>query len=157
MKRLAALFAGRTDSFWIQLWRYTLVGGVAFGVDFGFLYYATEVLGFHYLVSAAMAFGLGLMVNYCISIVWVFSKRTVQNRGVELCIFALLGVLGLGINELVMYVGTDCLGLFFMYSKVVATGFTYAWNFLSRKVLLFTVAAEECQAVLAPAIAEAKA
>jgi putative flippase GtrA len=156
MTRLLAVFKGKTDSFWIQLLRYTFVGGLAFLVDFGALYVFTVYAQIHYMLSAALAFGLGLATNYCISILWVFNTRTIRNRGVELAIFAGLGVLGLGINELVMYVATESLGLFFMVSKVVATGFTYAWNFLSRKVILFSMPAEDREVVFASKILDLK-
>jgi len=149
MRRLLSAFRGKTDNVWGQLVRYTIAGGLACVVDFAALYVMTELLHIHYLVSAALAFGLGSVTNYCTSTLWVFSKRAVQHRGLELAAFVFLGLIGLGINELVMYVCTDDLGLFFMYSKIVATGCTYVFNFASRKSLLFSPPAQDSDAICA--------
>jgi putative flippase GtrA len=127
----------------LQLFRYTLVGGLAFLVDYGSLFLLKELAGMHYLWAAAIAFSLGVVTNYCISIRWVFDKRTMQSQQVEFLIFALLGVMGLGINELVMYALTSGAGLHYLGSKLVSTGVTYTWNFVSRKTLLFSVQAKE--------------
>ena len=133
-----SLLVGRTDRTAVQLFRYTLVGGLAFVVDFLTLFLLTRFLGIHYLISAALGFALGLATNYAISVIWVFDRRVVQNRLVEFAVFAVLGILGLGINELSMYVLTDWFGRHYLVSKVGSTGLTYAWNFASRKVLLFS-------------------
>jgi putative flippase GtrA len=94
---------------------------------------------------------MGLVTNYCLSVCWVFGKRAVQSRQIEFLVFALLGVLGLGINEVVMLALTSGVGLHYLLSKLVSTAVTLAWNFLSRKVLLFSTAAEEREPRDAPA------
>jgi putative flippase GtrA len=133
-----SLFRGASDRIGVQLFRYTLVGGLAFAVDFGTLFLLTHFFGLHYLASATGAFALGLAINYAISIVWVFDQRAVKNQSAEFAIFAALGIFGLGVNDLAMYVLTGWLGLHYLVSKIVATVATYAWNFCSRKLLLFS-------------------
>jgi putative flippase GtrA len=142
-RKLASLFAGRTESTLLQLFRYTLVGGLAFLVDYSSLFLLKEFGGLHYLWAAALAFILGVVTNYCLSVTWVFGKRAVQNRQIEFLIFALLGVLGLGMNELAMFLLTSVAGLHYLVSKLVSTAITYAWNFISRKTLLFSISSEE--------------
>jgi putative flippase GtrA len=88
---------------YIQLLRYAMVGGCAYAVDFGALYLLTDYFQLHYLLSAAIAFTLGLITNYTLSILWVFSNRTVSNKQVEFLIFALIGVIGLGFNEVTLW------------------------------------------------------
>ncbi len=88
------LFVEKTDNTFIQLFRYTFVGGAAFIVDFGSLYLLTDFAGFHYLHSAAIAFILGLIVNYILSILWVFKSRVVNKRIIEFIIFAMIGIVG---------------------------------------------------------------
>ena len=73
-----------------QLFRYTLVGGLAFVVDFGTLALLTERLGIHYLHAAAISFVLGLSINYGLSVFWVFDKHRLDNRFREFAIFSLL-------------------------------------------------------------------
>jgi putative flippase GtrA len=154
-RKLASLFVGETSNPLVQLFRYALVGGLAFVVDFGALAILWKFAGVHYLWAAAFAFVLGLVTNYIISVAWVFDKRSQKNWQVEFAIFALLGVLGLGINELSMFVLTGLAGLHPLASKIVSTAVTFLWNFISRKALLFSFAAKEPKAVVAPVAMDA--
>lgn len=121
----------------IQFVRYTFVGGIAFFIDFSLLYLLTNHLNIHYLISAVIAFIVGLGVNYMLSIFWVFDKRVLSNRMAEFSIFAFIGVVGLGLNEGFMWLFTGILGIFYLYSKLLSTIFVYLWNFSARKFILF--------------------
>jgi len=131
------LLKNRTNNTFIQLFRYTFVGGVAFIVDFSLLFFLTEFFGVYYLISAAIAFLLGLAINYILSIVWVFSERTFRNKWFELGIFALIGIVGLGFNELFIWFFTEHIHFHYLLSKIVSTVFVYLWNFFARKSILF--------------------
>ena len=120
-----------------QLLRYGVVGGIAFVVDYGSLWLLTELAGLPYLWSAALAFLLGLTVNYILSTRWVFGESRLASPVAEFAAFALIGVVGLGLNELILWAGTEGLGLHYMLSKVVSTGIVFFWNFLARRFLVF--------------------
>ena len=131
------LFKEETDNVLIQLFRYGFVGGAAFLVDYGVLVLLTEVFGMHYLLSATISFILGLVTNYLLSVVWVFNNRTLGNRWAEFTVFAIIGVIGLGLNALIMYVCTDKMGIYYMISKIISTVIVFFWNFFARKIVLF--------------------
>lgn len=120
-----------------QLIRYGFVGGVAFVADYCSLYAFTEWCGIQYLVSAALAFVIGLTVNYILSNLIVFTTHRLTNRWLEFAVFAIIGVIGLGLNELIMYCATDMLGLHYMISKLISTALVFFWNFFARKLTLF--------------------
>lgn len=140
MKRLINhLFVQSTNKLWLQLFRYGFVGGIAFIVDYGALYCLTKFAGLHHLISAAVAFILGLVVNYLLSISWVFNQsRSSSSKLSEFFIFAVIGIIGLGLNELIIYIGTDVVQLHYMLSKLISTGIVFFWNFFARKLLLFS-------------------
>lgn len=127
----------KTDNSFIQLFRYTLVGGLAFIVDFGLLFIFTDIFRIYYLISAALAFLSGLTTNYILSIVWVFNKRRLRNKSFEFGIFALIGFIGLGFNELFIWFFTEQFHSHYLLSKIFSTGFVYLWNFSARKFMLF--------------------
>lgn len=135
--RLQQLLVTETENTLVQLFRYTFVGGVAFIVDFGLLLVLTETGGINYLVSAAIAFTAGLTINYLLSIQWVFASRTLANRRAEFSIFAFIGIVGLGLNELFLWIFTDGAGWHYLASKIVATAIVFFWNFLARRFILF--------------------
>ena len=132
------LFVAPTDNWLLQLFRYGFVGGMAFAVDYGTLFVLTHFAGVPYLWSAAVAFVLGLVTNYLISITWVFQHSGKMRLWQEFLFFAIIGIVGLFLNELIMYAGTDILGLHYMVSKLISTGIVFFWNFFARKFLLFT-------------------
>jgi putative flippase GtrA len=134
---LARLVGNKTDNTLIQVLRFVLVGGLAFAVDFSSLYVLTEYMRLYYLHSAALAFFLGLTTNYLLTVAWVFQKRTFQNRFVEFVIFALLGVLDLGLNQIMICVLTEHACCYYLFSKAIATGLILPWNFGTRKLILF--------------------
>ncbi|MGZ9148175.1 MAG: GtrA family protein [Candidatus Deferrimicrobiaceae bacterium] len=117
--------------------RYTLVGGVAFLVDFSFLFVLTEFFRIQYLVSAALSFLTGLSVNYLLSISWVFSRRRVGSRFAEFGTFALIGVVGLFFNELFIWFFTEKVLFHYLVSKCFSAVLVYLWNFTARKIALF--------------------
>ncbi len=140
---LDKLIKDRTDSTLIQLFRYTFVGGFAFVVDFGTLFVLTEFAGMHYLASATVAFALGLLTNYAISVVWVFSRSRFSSRWIEFAVFGGIGLVGLGINDGCMWTLTELAGAHYMLSKVGSTTIVYLWNFFARKYLVFSGATDE--------------
>lgn len=131
------LIKNQTDRTHIQFLRYTLVGGAAFIVDFGSLFIFTDVFGIYYLLSATIAFILGLIANYALSISWVFNKRTLDNMWSEFTIFAVIGIIGLGLNDLFMWFFTDYVNLYYLFSKIIAAALILFWNFFARKITLF--------------------
>jgi putative flippase GtrA len=131
------LLKNKTNNTLIQLFRYTFVGGVAFLFDFCSLYILTEYFNIYYLVSAAIAFMLGLTINYLLSISWVFEKRSLKSKHLEFAVFALIGIIGLALNEFFIWFFTEIAGTYYLYSKLISTALVYSWNFFVRKYTLF--------------------
>lgn len=82
--------------------RYFVVGGAAFIADSGVIYVLTEIFSIYYLTSAAIGFVIGVVVNYLLSILWVFDNRKLENNYWAFTIFAFIGICGLLINHGVM-------------------------------------------------------
>jgi len=134
---LKSLLSDPTDNAALQLLRYTFVGGAAFVLDFSTLFMLTESVGIHYLISAAIAFIVGLTTNYSMSVIWVFNKHTIQNRLAEFLLFAAIGLLGLCLNEVFLWFFTEKVALYYLLSKIISTILVYLFNFTARKAVLF--------------------
>jgi len=131
------LFTQKTENTFIQFFRYFFVGGFAFLVDFGLLYILTDKLKIFYLLSATIAFICGIIVNFILSKLWIFQKKAAVNKYLEFGIFAAVGVIGLGLNDLIMWFLTSKLSLYYLISKLAATALVYVWNFGARKYILY--------------------
>lgn len=121
----------------VQLFRYLIVGGVAFAADFGALFALAHFGHINYLWAAAFAFLVGIAVNYVMSRSWVFSKRTFSNTTLEVVVFCVIGLIGLGLNQVGMYVLTGMFGIHYLITKMINAGVVLAWNFGARKAILF--------------------
>lgn len=120
-----------------QLFKFGLVGVVATLLDFLFLFLLTDVFGMYYLFSAAVSFVLSTLFNYVASMRFVFnSKFTKDEKTKELLLFTTLSVIGLLLNQFLMWLFVEKIALYYMLAKIVATFFVMAWNFISRKIWL---------------------
>lgn len=122
----------------VQFMRYGLIGGLAFVVDFATLLGLTELAHFHYLVAATVGFLLGLMVNYVLATRWVFDYRRISSRRVEFLLFGVVGLVGLVLNNLGLYIMAGVFGLDYRIAKLITAALVLIFNFSVRRVLLFT-------------------
>jgi putative flippase GtrA len=116
-----------------QFAKFGVVGVIAFFIDFGVMVFLTEVFGINPIVSAAISFVVSVTFNYFASMRYVFTHKEGMSRRAEFAIFVVLSVIGLGINELVMWFGVDILVWNYMFVKICATAIVMFWNFFSRK------------------------
>src|SRR5436190_23488280 len=89
---------GRARALAHETWKYFLVSVVALAVDYGALVALTELGHTHYLVSAGVGFSGGLIVNYLLSVRFVFSERRWADRRRQV-----IGFLAIGRAGLVLY------------------------------------------------------
>lgn len=118
-----------------QLFRFGIVGGLAFLIDSGVLFVLTEYLHVYYLTSSVISFIISLIFNYILSILWVFDVKKKQTIK-EILLFVILSVIGLGINQVVMYLGVDILHVYYMICKVISTFIVMVYNFITRKIFI---------------------
>lgn len=137
-KTLNSLLKDPTGNVVVQALRYAVSGGVAFVADFLLLYVLTDCAHVHYLLSAILSFCVGLLITYLLSVYWIFDKRRFDSRVPEIIIFILIGLVGLLITALFMWLFTDLLQIHYLLSKVLTTLVSTVWNFLAKKFMLFS-------------------
>lgn len=119
-----------------QICRFGVIGGLCFLIDYGIMIGLTEVVGVDYLISSGISFSISVIVNYILSMRFVFRSRESTNKLMEFFIFVLLSVIGLGLNELLMWCMVGKLGIHYMLAKIVVTAVVMVYNFVSRKLIL---------------------
>ncbi|WP_196591114.1 GtrA family protein [Pectinatus frisingensis] len=120
-----------------ELIYYILAGGISFLLDFSLLYILTAFFNFYYWISAVFAFIAGLILNYMLSVHFIFTDHILNNRPAEFSIFTLIGIVGLGFNELFIWFFTAVCNNYYLISKIYTAIIVFFWNFGSRKLLLF--------------------
>ncbi len=119
-----------------QFMKFGVVGVIAFVIDYGLMVLLTEIFGVNYLVSATISFTVSVIFNYLASMRYVFSHKEGMSRRREFVIFVVLSVIGLGINNGLMWIGTGLLGISYLITKLFATVVVMLWNFITRKKFL---------------------
>jgi putative flippase GtrA len=119
----------------IKLFRYGFVAIAAYVVDFGLLVGLVSFFHMHYLIAGTISFAFGVAANYALSRQWVFPDSK-YSRKTEMGGVLLIGIVGLILNGILLAILTDQLGVFYIYSKLIATVMVFFWNFFARHIFL---------------------
>lgn len=120
----------------IQIAKFGVVGVIAFLIDYGLFLLMTYVLGVNYLIASAISFTLSTVFNFAASMRYVFAGKKGQTRTQQFIIFFVLSVVGLGLNQLVLWICVSFLHWLAWVGKLVATAIVMVFNFVTRKVFL---------------------
>ena len=135
--RFHALLLEPTANTVTQLFRYVITGVSSFLVDFLFLFFL-EAAGMHYLPAAACSFTAGTVCNFLLTKFFAFkSINATVGPAVEVLVFCAISVVGLLLTELLMFLFTSHLHVYFMVSKLISSILVFFWNFLARKFILY--------------------
>lgn len=130
-----------------QFIRYLLVGGLASAADVSLFYIFTGIFGANHILSNTVSFTIGLLINYFLSREWVFGHSG-HRVGRDFLIFSVIGVIGLCLSNLILYILLDCRILFLLLgfagknivlfaAKLAAVLTVLFWNFSARKKFVF--------------------
>lgn len=131
-----------------QIIKFGFVGVLCFIIDFG-LYKACNYIGVPYLLSGFIGFTVSVIVNYLLSMKYVFQRREDMSRQSEFGIFVILSIVGLVLNEILLYLGIDGIYMRLQFLqdlmtqsmaetivKLIATAIVMVYNFVTRKIFL---------------------
>jgi putative flippase GtrA len=133
----------------LQAPRAFLASVVCSSLDMALLALLVEAGDWHPLVAATFSYLAGGVVQYQLSSRWVFPHAP-RGALTGFATFTLLSLVGLAITWGVMAVLVDGLLVNYALAKLAALGFSFAWNFLSRKYLLFTPGTREPKPACTP-------
>ena len=113
------------------------MGGVAACVDIGLFMLFAQKFGLPYLRVAAGSFVIATLVNYWLSIRFVFvSGKRFRQRWEMALVFA-VSVVGLAVNQGILALCVERLGMGLLFAKLAATGTVFFWNYFARRAFVF--------------------
>lgn len=119
-----------------QIMKFGIVGFLAFCLDYGLFLLLANVFGVHYLVSSATSFIISTVFNFVCSMRFVFAGKEGQTRTQQFIIFFVLSLIGLGLNQLILWLCVEWLLIPSWIGKLVATAVVMVFNFVTRKIFL---------------------
>ena len=120
----------------VQFCKFGLVGTLCFFIDYGVMVLLTETSGLGYFLSSAISFTLSVVVNYILSMRFVFKGKDDLNKVQEMAIFVALSMVGLALNQMIMWFAVEHLGMFYAVAKIFSTMLVTTYNLISRKRFL---------------------
>ena len=119
-----------------QILSFCIVGVICTVIDFGVMIFLREVAGVYYLVASGISFAVSVVVNYLLSMKYVFCSKKDSSKTREFILFVVLSVIGLGLNQAIMWAAVDGLGISYILSKAGATAIVMVYNFVTKKIFL---------------------
>ena len=138
LNKIKEIITTKTDNSSLQFIKYFFASGIALFADVSILFILTEYADLYYLVSATIAFLTGIAITYICSKLYIFTKTRIKNRTAEFTVFLIIGIIGLVLNNIFLYIFTEYLGLYYMVSKCLVIAITYLWNYFARKIFIFS-------------------
>ena len=120
----------------LQIFKFVIVGGLSFVLDFILYYIFTRFLSINEMTSQVMSFSISLVFNYMMSMRYVFVSKDSLKKHHEFMIFVTLSVLGAGLNWLLFYLMVYVLSINDLITKIIVAGIVMVFNFVTRKLFI---------------------
>lgn len=121
-----------------EFFYYFFVSLASLGFDLILFSLCYRFFGLSISVAVVFGFSSGALLNYLLSVKFVFNKRKlINNKWFEIFLFILVGVVGVGITQLILWLGMKYMNIWPESLKLVAAGVTFLFNFIIRKIILF--------------------
>lgn len=59
------------------------------------------------MISSGISFAVSVIFNYVMSVKWVFEVEENRDKKQEFALFVVLSIIGLGINQLIMWLAVE--------------------------------------------------
>jgi len=121
------------------LWKFLKFGVVGFSglfVDFGVTYICKELLRIQKYISNSIGFTAAASTNYILNRIWTFQSKD-PNIALEYTEFLVISLIGLGINNFILWLILKRLKINFYLAKLFAIAVVTVWNFLANYFITF--------------------
>lgn len=120
----------------IKFIKFGIVGASGVGVDFGITWLCKEKLRLNKYVANSTGFLCAVVSNYLLNRMWTFRSQD-PAVAMQFSKFLLASLVGLAINNSIIFLLNERLGVKFYTSKLIATGVVTLWNFWANYTFTF--------------------
>jgi putative flippase GtrA len=111
-----------------KMMRYMVVGFIGTGIDFGITYVMKEHVKVSKYLANSIGFSTAVVSNYLLNRYWTFGAGD-ENMFIQFGTFLLVSVIGLLINNGIIYLVSERLKINFYLAKMAAIVVVVFWNF----------------------------
>ena len=120
-----------------MIFKYLFVGGISAFIDIGLFSLLTKYLHFPWFPVSIASFCIATLVNYYLSITHVFESGLRFHKTQEIVIVFIISGVALIVNQIVLYLFIEKVGIDTIASKFGATSIVFFWNYFGRKNIVF--------------------
>jgi putative flippase GtrA len=121
----------------IKFFKFGIVGVSGVVVDFGITWLLKEKARLNQYVANSSGFLCAVMSNYYLNRIWTFHSQD-GAVGIQFAKFFVVALVGLGMNNALIYLFNERYKIPFYVSKGIATGIVMLWNFGANYFFTFT-------------------
>ena len=127
------------DFFYEKLFAFYIVfAGIATVVDFAVLAGLVELASLNYLYASAISYLCGMITNFTLNKFLNFKNKS-KEVFTQFLLFIIVALIGLGLNQLILYVSVDLIGIHYLVAKIISVGIVMFWSFFGHKKLTFAL------------------
>ena len=117
---------------------YVFFASFATLTDLTLLYTLTELVNVWYFYSALISYSTGILVNYSMNKYLNFKNESKQILP-QLGVFIVVALIGLALNQMIMYLLVEYTGLWYMIAKLISISIVVFWSFTGHRKLTFNL------------------
>ncbi|MEA3437856.1 MAG: GtrA family protein [Thermodesulfobacteriota bacterium] len=130
------MFDFLSTSFILKFLKFAAVGFSGLLVDYAFTYLFKEIFKVQKYIANSIGFTIAASTNYILNRVWTFESPN-KDIVVEYTTFLIISFIGLGINNLILWLIVSKFRINFYVAKFFAICVVTLWNFLANFFITF--------------------
>ena len=119
-----------------KIGKFGIVGFIGMCVDFLITWLLKEKLRINKYIANSIGFTCAVINNFFLNLKWTFHTGG-PNVNIYFVKFILISVIGLGLNNMFIYLFNDRLSINFYVSKALAVVCVFVWNFAANNYFNF--------------------
>ena len=120
---------------WRQFYRYLLVGGSSFLLEYGLFYILLELHNVNYLIANSIVYSTVSAINFALNRLWTF--RSTNNLSLQISLYLSLLMFNFIASNVLLYILTGQLLIPPLWSKFCVMVMVVLWNFVLYKKVIY--------------------
>lgn len=114
-----------------RLLKFMIVGALGALIILGGTYVFTQIIGINYLISTAISIELSIIFAFLLNNYWSFA-HVVNSIGLiqRLARYNVISLVGLSLNELILFILTDFLHIYYIISELFSIIIVFLFNYV---------------------------
>lgn len=118
--------------------KYNLFAGISTLLDLILIYILTEFFGVWYIYSVTLGYMAGVSLNYILNKYLNFKNKS-RKIVLQFGLFISIALVGLLLNQIIIYILVESLGIWYIFAKIIAVLLVMFWNFTRHKKWTFRI------------------